>query len=176
FFHTFNDLYESRKQIVLSSDSPPKSIPDIEERLRSRFEWGLIADVQPPDFETRVAILKKKAALERTLLPDEVAYLLAWRGNSTTPRSPRSAAPSAARITPRSCTRSARSRPCFAKIPRCARPFTGSRKVSPCDPDRWARLTSSRFSPWSGFSPSSNAQTGFEPCTDGWLPPTTDRI
>src|SRR5437867_4540986 len=82
FFHTFNDLYESRKQIVLSSDSPPKSIPEIEERLRSRFEWGLIADVQRPDFETRVAILKKKAALERTLLPDEVAYLMAGRVKS----------------------------------------------------------------------------------------------
>ena len=82
FFHTFNDLYESRKQIVLSSDSPPKSIPEIEERLRSRFEWGLIADVQPPDFETRVAILKKKAALERTRLPDDVAYLIAGRVKS----------------------------------------------------------------------------------------------
>src|SRR3989441_1021966 len=82
FFHTFNDLYESRKQIVLSSDSPPKSIPEIEERLRSRFEWGLIADVQPPDFETRVAILKKKAALERALLADEVAYLIAGRVKS----------------------------------------------------------------------------------------------
>src|SRR3989442_15970145 len=82
FFHTFNDLYESRRQIVLSSDSPPKSIPDIEERLRSRFEWGLIADVQPPDFETRVAILKKKAALERALLADEVAYLIAGRVKS----------------------------------------------------------------------------------------------
>jgi chromosomal replication initiator protein len=82
FFHTFNDLYESRKQIVLSSDSPPKSIPEIEERLRSRFEWGLIADVQPPDFETRVAILKKKAALERTPLPDDVAYLMAGRVKS----------------------------------------------------------------------------------------------
>ncbi len=82
FFHTFNDLYESRKQIVLSSDSPPKSIPEIEERLRSRFEWGLIADVQPPDFETRVAILKKKAALERALLADDVAYLVAGRVKS----------------------------------------------------------------------------------------------
>jgi len=82
FFHTFNDLYESRKQIILSSDCTPKDIPEIEERLRSRFEWGLIADIQPPDFETRVAILKKKAALERVLLPDDVAYLIAGRVNS----------------------------------------------------------------------------------------------
>ncbi|MGH7276322.1 MAG: chromosomal replication initiator protein DnaA [Candidatus Rokuibacteriota bacterium] len=79
FFHTFNDLYESRKQIIVSSDSPPKDIPEIEERLRSRFEWGLIADIQFPDFETRVAILKKKAALERVRLADDVAYLIASR-------------------------------------------------------------------------------------------------
>jgi chromosomal replication initiator protein len=79
FFHTFNDLYESRKQIVVSSDSSPKEIPDIEERLRSRFEWGLIADIQPPDFETRVAILKKKAEVERVHLSDEIAYLIASR-------------------------------------------------------------------------------------------------
>ena len=79
FFHTFNDLYESRKQIIVSSDCSPKDIPEIEERLRSRFEWGLIADIQPPDFETRVAILRKKAALERVRLDDDVAFLIAGR-------------------------------------------------------------------------------------------------
>jgi chromosomal replication initiator protein len=82
FFHTFNDLYESHRQIVLSSDRSPKEIPDIEERLRSRFEWGLIADIQPPDFETRVAILKRKAELDRLPLPDDVAFFIANRVKS----------------------------------------------------------------------------------------------
>jgi chromosomal replication initiator protein len=75
FFHTFNALYEQQKQIVVSSDCPPKEISAIEERLRSRFEWGLIADIQPPDLETKIAILKKKA--ESVHLPDEVAEFIA---------------------------------------------------------------------------------------------------
>ena len=77
FFHTFNTLYEARKQIVLSSDRFPKDMPDIEERLRSRFEWGLIADLQPPDVETRIAILRKKSEDERISLPEEVIHFLA---------------------------------------------------------------------------------------------------
>jgi chromosomal replication initiator protein len=77
FFHTFNSLYESHKQIVITSDKFPKDIPAIEDRLRNRFEWGLIADIQPPDMETRVAILQKKAEFEGVPLPDDVAIFLA---------------------------------------------------------------------------------------------------
>ena len=77
FFHTFNSLYEARKQIVVTSDKFPKDIPNFEERLRSRFEWGLIADIQPPDIETKVAILRKKAETESIALPNDVAFFLA---------------------------------------------------------------------------------------------------
>jgi len=82
FFHTFNSLYENKKQIVITSDKLPREIPDFEERLKSRFEWGLIADIQPPDVETKVAILKKKADLENLYIPNEVAFFLASHINS----------------------------------------------------------------------------------------------
>jgi chromosomal replication initiator protein len=77
FFYTFNDLYNTQKQIVISSDRPPKEIPSLEERLISRFEWGLVADIQPPDLETRVAILRKKGELECLKVSDEVNFFIA---------------------------------------------------------------------------------------------------
>jgi chromosomal replication initiator protein len=82
FFHTFNTLYTSQKQIILSCDSSPRDIPTLEERLRSRFEWGLIADIQPPDLETKMAILQRKAALEDMQLPEEVAEFIAQQVKS----------------------------------------------------------------------------------------------
>ena len=82
FFHTFNALYDQQKQIVISSDCPPREIPTLEERLHSRFEWGLIADIEPPDLETKIAILKRKADLIGVSIPDDVAILIAGRVKS----------------------------------------------------------------------------------------------
>lgn len=81
-FHTFNDLYQANKQIIFASDRSPKEIPDLEERLRTRFEWGLIADVQPPDLETRIAILQKKSQIEKYYVPEEVLNFMAQRIDS----------------------------------------------------------------------------------------------
>jgi chromosomal replication initiator protein len=82
FFHTFNELYDHQKQIVISSDSAPKSTSGLVERLRSRFEWGLMVDVQPPDLETKMAILDKKAELEGVALPEEVRIYIATKTKS----------------------------------------------------------------------------------------------
>jgi chromosomal replication initiator protein len=82
FFHTFNDLYDHQRQIVLSSDQPPKNIPNLVDRLRSRFEWGLIVDVQAPDLETKLAILDKRAASEQITLPEDVRNFIATKTKS----------------------------------------------------------------------------------------------
>ena len=79
FFHTFEALHQAGKQIVLTSDRPPKEIKTLEDRLRTRFEWGLLADIQPPDFETRIAIIRRKAELMDIQIPDEVAEYIANR-------------------------------------------------------------------------------------------------
>ncbi|MGE4283119.1 MAG: chromosomal replication initiator protein DnaA [Clostridia bacterium] len=82
FFHTFNALHEANKQIILTSDRPPKEIHTLEERLRSRFEWGLIGDIQPPDYETRIAILKKKAQIEKLIISDDILTHIASKVKS----------------------------------------------------------------------------------------------
>ena len=93
FFHTFNTLHNANKQIVISSDRPPKQLVTLEDRLRNRFEWGLITDIQPPELETRIAILRKKAAAERLDAPPEVLEFIASKISSEHPRARRRADP-----------------------------------------------------------------------------------
>ncbi len=119
FFHTFNTLYTSQKQIILSSDSSPRNIPTLEERLRSRFEWGLIADIQPPDLETKVAILQRKASPEGVQLPDEVAEFIAQQVQVEHPRARRPAHPGHRLLLTRPASR-------------CRRPWPARRSRTSC--------------------------------------------
>ena len=89
FFHTFNALHNDQKQIVITSDCPPREIPTLSERLHSRFEWGLIADMEPPDLETKVAILKRKADSDGIDLPDDIAFFIANKVKSNVQRARR---------------------------------------------------------------------------------------
>lgn len=142
FFHTFNSLHDAHKQIVIASDRPAKEIKSLEERLRTRFEWGLTADVQPPDFETRVAIVKRKAELLHLDLPEDVAEFIAnhlkitsasWKARSKS-------------STPTICSRASSRSSAWHRMPS----RTSSTRPSPClSPSRrsWARYPAPSMSP-----------------------------